>query len=197
MIEQMNFEKLSHREKHKITERIIVRYPFFNHIRSQLKHCHTFSKIAAEPECILITGVRGAGKTTLINSYAADFPRKITPEGTIVPVLKARVPAPASTKNLATELLKSLGDPNPANGSVHAQTLRLRSLLKDCEVELIMLDEFHQFIDRDSYSILYGTADWLKNLIDYTKIPVALWGLSYSSIILKANEQLLILEPQQ
>ena len=138
----------------------------------------------------MITGVRGSGKTTLINSYAAEHPRRITSEGAIVPVLKARVPSPASTKSLVTELLRALGDPNPAQGSVHVQTLRLKSLIKSCEVELIMLDEFHQFIDRDSYLILYGAADWLKNLIDETKISFALWGLSYSSIILKANEQL-------
>lgn len=189
-MELSDITKLSRLEKHKITERIIVRYPFFNHVKSQLKHCQTFSKIAAEPECILVTGVRGSGKTTLMNSYAAEHPRRITSEGSIVPVLKARTPSPASTKNLATALLKSLGDPNPATGSVNVQTLRLKSLIEDCKVELIMLDEFHQFIDRDSYSILYEMTEWLKNFIDDTKCPVALWGLSYSSIILKANEQL-------
>jgi hypothetical protein len=189
-METVDFAKFSRDEKHKITERMLIRYSFFNHIKSQLQHCQTFSKIAAEPECILITGVRGSGKTTIMNSYAADHPRIITSKGTIVPVLKARVPSPASTKNLVTELLKSLGDPNPTTGSVHVQTLRLKSLLKDCEVEMIMLDEFHQFLDQDSYSILYGMTDWLKNLIDDTKCSIALWGLGYSKYILKANEQL-------
>ena len=182
--------KLSRQEKHKIIERIVVRYPLFNHVRSQLRHCQTFSKIAAEPECALITGVRGSGKTTMLDSYAAEYPRIITSEGVIVPVLTVRVPTPASTKNLVTEFLDSLGDPNPAAGSVHAQTIRLRSLIKECKVELIMLDEFHQFLDRDSYSILYEMTDWLKNFIDKTKLPFALWGLTYSNIILKTNEQL-------
>lgn len=182
--------KLSQNEKHLMVERLIIRYPYFNHIISQLKHCKEFSKISAEPECILITGVRGAGKTTLINTIASEFPRQLTPEGTIVPILKARVPVPASPKSLVTELLDSLGDPNPTNGSATTQTMRLRKLMKDCKVELVLLDEFHHFIDRDSYSILHSAADWLKNLIEGTKCPFALWGLGYSSIILKANEQL-------
>lgn len=189
-MQKQNLSKLTKQEKHIMVERLIIRYPFFNHINSQLKHCHNFSKISAEPECILITGVRGAGKTTALNNYAMNFPRKVTSKGTIVPILKARVPVPASPKSLVTELLDSLGDPNPSNGSTTTQTKRLKKLIKDCKVEMVLLDEFHQFIDRDSYSILYGAADWLKNLIDDTKRPFALWGLSYSSVILKANEQL-------
>lgn len=190
MTKSEDIKKLPKEDKHKITENIIIRYPLFEHIKAQLQHCQTFSKISAEPECVLITGVRGSGKTTVMNSFVSDHPRKTNSEGTIVPVLSVRVPTPASTKNLVTEFLNSLGDPNPATGSVHAQTIRLRSLIKDCKVELIMLDEFHQFLDRDSYSILYEMTDWLKNFIDKTKVPIALWGLNYSNIILKTNEQL-------
>ena len=57
--------KLSRKEKHIITENIIIRYPFFEHIKAQLQHCQTFSKISAEPECILITGVKHPNRNRL------------------------------------------------------------------------------------------------------------------------------------
>lgn len=182
--------QLTKEEKHMMVERLIIRYPHFNHTKLQLNHCLNFSKISAEPECILITGERGAGKTTIMNSFASAFPRRITSEGIIVPILKGRVPAPASPKSLVTSLLDALGDPNPTKGTTTTQTIRLKKLMVECQVEMVLLDEFHQFIDRDSYAILYGAADWLKNLIDDSRCPFALFGLGYSSVILKANDQL-------
>ena len=122
-----DFMKLTKEEKHLRVERLIIRYPHFNHINLQLRHCLKFSKISAEPECVLITGNRGAGRTTIMNSFAAEYPHRITPEGIIVPILKARVPAPASPKSLVTSLLDALGDPNPTSGPTTSQTIRLKN----------------------------------------------------------------------
>jgi Bacterial TniB protein len=80
--------------------------------------------------------------------------------------------------------LKQLGDPLHDKGTTTNQTSRLYDLLKDCQVELIFLDEFHHFIDRDSDKVLKNVCDWLKNLILNTKIPIVLFGTPESEKIL-------------
>jgi hypothetical protein len=62
--------------------------------------------------------------------------------------------------------------------------------MKDCGVELIFLDEFQHFIDRDSAKVLKTVSDWLKNLILDAKVPIILIGLPESNAVFNFNSQL-------
>ncbi|HZS45372.1 MAG TPA: TniB family NTP-binding protein [Blastocatellia bacterium] len=177
-------------ERKEMIERIYINFPRLNHIKQQIEHCHFHSRIAAEPECLLITGYQGAGKTTTCRSYANRFRRESGRSGVRVPVIATAIPVPATTKSLVTKLLMALGDPAADRGTVVNQTLRLKHLLKACGVELIILDEFQHFIDRDSNLVLNTVSNWLKDLLNETNIPVVLAGMPYSDVILQANAQL-------
>jgi len=141
---------------------------------------------------MLIAGHTGAGKSTLIKWYASGFPVRILPERRIHPVLVVLVPSPATVKGLATEMLKALGDPAADKGATSSQTLRLRKYIAACEVELIILDEFQHFDDRQSKNILKTISDWLKNLLNQCNIPIVLAGMPGCESVLdqKGNEQL-------
>ena len=154
--------------------------------------CHTHAKRSNESEGILIKGETGTGKTTLVQLYMKDYPRRHTPEKTIVPVLYTRVPVPATCKSLVSRLLAAIGDPAAEKGTQISQTLRLKRFLEVCCVELFILDEFQHFQDRDSHKVLRTVSDWLKLLMDETGVPIVLVGLPYSHTILDApgNEQL-------
>ena len=97
------------------------------------------------------------------------------------------VPAPATVKNLATEMLKAIGDPAADRGTISSITLRLRKFLDDCEVELVILDEFQHFDDRHSKALLKVVSDWLKNLLNQTKVPIVLVGMPGCESVLDAN----------
>jgi Cdc6-like AAA superfamily ATPase len=187
-----NYSKMAKDMRISLVEQIFIEYPRLQKLLDVISHCHQYSKIAAEPWCSLITGWAGAGKTKLYEYYMKRFPRKITEEGTTVTVLSARIPERPSVPKLVTVLLEKLGDPAAGKGNSTIQTLRLYHLLKDCGVELIILDEFQHFVDWDSLKILKSVSDWLKNLIDETKVPVILIGMPYSDIVLGAvgNSQL-------
>ena len=116
----------------------------------------------------------------------------VTEKVTIVPVLYATVPVPATCKSLVTALLTAIGDPAAERGSQISQTLRLKRYMEACKVELLILDEFQHFQDRDSLKVLKTVSDWLKVLMDETGVPIVLAGLPYSHTILDAenNEQL-------
>jgi hypothetical protein len=106
------------------------------------------------------------------------------------------IPSPATEKGMVTKMLNEIGDPLAETGSKSVQTIRLMRLIEKCEVELIILDEFQHFIDRDSEKVLRTVADSLKVLIQDTGVPLVLLGLNggsyanHSEKIFDANPQL-------
>lgn len=186
------FGKLSKKERLALIERVFIQYPRLKKLRAKIEFCREFSRTAAEPECMLISGTKGAGKTTLIDWYASDFPILESAEKRIIPVLVVTVPSPATVKGLGSAMLEAIGDPAADKGSVSSITLRLRRYIKDCEVELIILDEFQHFDDRHSPWISKIVSDWLKNLINETRRPIVLVGMPGCESVLenKGNDQL-------
>ena len=170
--------------------KIRIFHPELSEITEKLANCHKRARLRPEPPCMIVTGLQGVGKTTLYESYAERYPRVETDEGTIVPCLTAMIPVPATVSGLVSEILDALGDPAPELGNIPNRTLRLRRLLKNCKTEIIFLDEFQHVIDRDLERVLKTTADWLKILLNNTRIPVVLLGMPSCTIILEANPQL-------
>ena len=181
------------REKIEAANQIHARYPLFDRILEDIYECHCSpeTNVYSDPDCLLLMGEAGAGKTTIYKTYAQNFPRQETDEGSIVPIVYTPIPVPATVKGLVEAILKKLGDPLYNKGTTTNQTSRAYDLLAACKVELIVLDEFHHFIDRESQRVLRNVCDWLKNLILNTKIPVVLFGLPESKRILEFdNSQL-------
>ncbi|KIM00560.1 TniB NTP-binding protein [Paramagnetospirillum magnetotacticum MS-1] len=148
------------------------------------------SGIAAEPSCLLATGLSGSGKSTIAKALVHGHPAIETEFRRTMPVLMIDVPAAATAKGLATSLLAAMKDNNYARGSVASQTERIYRLIRECEVRLLILDEFQHLIDEDKRKIIQTSADWLKSLINMTKVPVLLLGIHKSQRILDYNEQL-------
>jgi hypothetical protein len=188
--ERTNIASFTEDQRIETIERVIISFPRLAGIREKIDYCRRHSKIAAEPECLLITGSTGAGKTTLCREYVGRFPRRPSKAGITVPVLSASIPVPATVKSLVTRLLFALGDPLADRGTVVNQTMRLHRLIGECQVEIILLDEFQHFIDRDSNHILLTVSNWLKELLNETNIPMILIGMPYSDVILQSNAQL-------
>jgi DNA transposition AAA+ family ATPase len=190
--DRTKYKKMPIEDRMQLIETLYVHFPRNEVALKSIHSCHKHAKRSKESEGILIQGNTGAGKTTLVKLYMKDYPRKHTAEKTMVPVLYASVPVPATCKSLVTELLTAIGDPAAEKGSQIVQTLRLRRYLDACCVELLILDEFQHFQDRDSHKVLKTVSDWLKLLMDETGVPIVLTGLPYSHTILDAdgNEQL-------
>jgi hypothetical protein len=170
-------------------ESILIEHPQFTELLTKMEHCRTFSKIARDLECLLAIGEAGTGKTRAIEHYMKAHPRQMTESGTVIPVLSSVVPVPASYHTLAYQLLVDLGDPVP-NGSTAQKTRRLVELMKDCRVELLIIDEVNHLLDKESGRILKTPCDWLKNLMNATNIPVVLFGTPGAGKVIEDNPQL-------
>lgn len=169
----------------------LIHYPRFKELHEEIRLCQRLSKIAGEPQCMSLEGRTGAGKSTLVKTYVQHFPASETKTGRRMPVLYLEVPSPVGIRDLASAALKRLGDPACVRGTRAALALRLIALIQECEVELVILDDFHHLIDKETHHILAQVSDWLKYLIKETGVPFLVVGIEgHVEVILQANPQL-------
>lgn len=155
-----------------------------------------------EPECLVIIGDTGTGKTTLIENFVQSRPRVEHPEVTEVPVLNVEVPAKCSVKMLAALMLRKLGSLYWNRGDEVDRTDQLVTLIKACKVRMIIIDEVNHLADRGAEKSHYHIGDWIKQLIRSSRLPVVLAGTPAAEILWNTNEQLadrfreqIVLEP--
>lgn len=166
-------------------ESILLTYPLWNDLLQEIDYCRTHSTLSAEPLCMFIGGATGSGKTTLQRCYKEMV---ASTELNSVPVLMVRAPARGTEKKLVTAMLRSIGDPGAQFGSVDAQTTRLRKLMDDFKVEIVLIDEFQQFVDRDNFRVLQNQCDWVKDLIDNSRRAFVFSGMPWAVDILQKSE---------
>jgi TniB protein len=108
----------------------LIRYPRFKELHEEIERCQQLSRLAGEPHCIALEGVTGAGKSTLVKSYAQSFQRSETADGARLPVLYLEVPSPATVKGVAAAMLMQLGDPGATKGTLWSMNERVILFIK-------------------------------------------------------------------
>lgn len=185
-----NLQQLSVREKLAYIENIRIWYPRVRTLYEAVAHIHDFNKLSAEPQCLMVVGPTGVGKSTLLRSYTATHPRQPRPEADRLPILEVTVPARPTIRNFVTRLLLAVGDPLADKGTVGAMENRLLRFMKRCEVEMLVVDDLQHFVDRDSDRVLHDISNWLKNLVKETHTACVIAGLPEAEKVLNANPQL-------
>jgi hypothetical protein len=169
----------------------LVRYPRFNELHEDIRLCQEMSRLAGEPQCMVLEGMTGTGKTTLIQAYVGAFSRYETSDGTKIPIFYMETPSPVTVKGMAARMLEVMGDPAAHRGSLWSMNARLIRFIQACEVQLVILDDFHHLIDKDTDRVLETVSDWLKVLIKETNVPFLVVGIEgVVDRILQANQQL-------
>lgn len=176
-------------ENFTLRDEIILHSSFCNAVRL-ISSAHQKYRTTKVVEWHTITGQSGSGKTTLINYYHSHFPSVETREKRISPVIVVNTPGSPSVKDLSEAILASLGDPNPTSGAPSNKRSRILVLLKKCEVELILMDEFQHFADTGRVKVAANAAEWLKVLCNEAKLPVIFFGLPRCVRVAAINNQL-------
>ena len=175
-----------------------VRYPEFNTAIARIESCLENSPHLPEPECLLLTGLTGMGKTTVCSRILRKYESSVSDRQTKHQVVYSAVPKSAAQNNvtgakaLAKVLLRTLGEEVAFLGGRNRafddwSSLLYRQLL-NCSTALIILDEFQHLVHGSN--VTYFTADWIKELTNETRIPVVLCGLPECRTLVDLNSQL-------
>lgn len=167
-----------------------IQYPMHVEALKRIELLHQRSRASGYAGGLLLTGYTGSGKSTVKKEYAAKFPSRDTADRTHIPVLCVDTPTAPTAKSLAEAILIALGDPMSYRGTAEQKTQRIYHLFKLCKVELLIIDEFQQFLEYGRSHEVCRVTDWLKNLLNNANVPVVLMGLPYSDQVLKLNVQL-------
>ena len=185
------YSTMSKEDKYKKIKGMRILYPRFKRGLDLIERCRQSTTNSRDPQCLLITGSSGTGKSSIFEAYKSMHDKTVYEESrTKKVILSAEIPSPTTIMSFLEALLEELGDPFPTNGSKGNKHLRLIRLIKDCGVELIMLDEFQHFVHPENRKINYDVSDCFKSLVNQTKVPVVLFGLSESRLVIDCNPQL-------
>lgn len=168
---------------------MIIEHPEFTRAVREVASLHKRWVDCGIAGALLIVGQSGCGKSTLLKYYLERFPRVRSARKTRIPVLRVPTPEAPTVKSFSEACLVALGDIAAARGSAAVKTQRIIHFIKECEVDLILVDEFHHFCDSNSQERRRVT-DWLKNLLNECNKPIVLFGLPRAISALYANEQL-------
>lgn len=149
--------------------------------------CHkTFGR---NPKSMLIVGPSGAGKSTIAKEYLKCNPPRHESERTVRPVAYGALSSRTSVKGMLTTMLKAVGDQAPTQGTTDSMLLRLCTLITNCGIEMMILDEIHHVLPEHTAAKTQQAADLIKGLTDETGIPFVLVGLPDAVRLLQAQRR--------
>lgn len=149
---------------------------------------HQASRAAEKGMGIAILGPSGVGKTTILKEYIRLHDERATAR-TSKAIVFVEVPSTPTPKSLGTAVLEAMGDQFAHRGSAEEKLFRIVKLLTGLKVELVIFDEVQHLVERRR-TPTGATTDWLKNLLNASKVAVVLAGLKRAQDLLLANEQL-------
>jgi lysozyme family protein len=193
--EPKQWRNLTERQRYNLIEAILIKHRGFTTLIDEIDYCARFTNEieAVSPPCLAILGETGAGKTRLIEAWLkqSGLRRSETPQGSVIPYLYVSVPTKASIKGTASAFLHTLGDPNPGRGTQWNMVTRLHNFIKECRVQMIFVDEFQHIVDKETKRVLHAVADFLKDIINQTRVPMILIGRAgEAEPVLNVNPQL-------
>lgn len=156
----------------------------------RIAETHHYSRENQTSDGLLIKGVSGVGKSTILRHYESQFPRQQDSSGTHIPALFVQTPSSPSVKSIAHAILVSLGDPMAHRGTSTEKTEKIIGYLNRCKVEVLLLDEFHHCIYVTTASAFREVTDWLKNMMNRTHCALVLAGLPEAADVVRSNSQL-------
>lgn len=170
-----------------------IEYPRSKEILSLLKDNLNRPK-KARMNSLLIVGDSNIGKTTIISRFLDENKpyQSIAEDGCAIPikpVIKALAPTKADEKSLYMAILESFMTPHNPNDTIARLKHQLYSLMHECNVSMIIIDEFHH-LQSGTAMQQRNVLNAIKNISNHFMIPIVAVGMIESVSLLSADPQL-------
>lgn len=172
-------------------ERLIVDHTAFADAKAHLIRLSDRAYKLKDPGGLVLLGESGTGKDSLIEQMklvlgaagVIDVDRR-----RLIVVHTAAVP---SIGDFITQMLEQVGYAFAKMGNADNHDRReilIRALL-ECQVQLILVNEFQQVVEGSRSKLGHSVTDWFKRLYDETHIPMAFMGTPLVRKAIEINEQ--------
>jgi len=154
----------------------------------------------SEPRHVILIGDSGCGKSTLLDLIRAEHPAKedcfqlgIRMQQT---VLTLSLPSTITPRSMAIAMLRSLGDQSALNGTCQELTERLIHYIRQCNVQVIFLDEFQHLLAlgrgnaQGANQRLLTARNWIKSVIVATHVTFVLMGMPDTLALIDQEPQM-------
>jgi energy-coupling factor transporter ATP-binding protein EcfA2 len=173
-----------------MTQEMHVHHPTFIRalleIKDQVRICEQLKKGSG----LLVLAPSGSGKSHLSRYLKRLWPDDHEGWKSKVPVVSFSLPSVMTKRSIAVELLRSI---QPAAGVTQKdQSLesRIQTLLSHIGTRVIVIDNVHDITARRKAGGIKDIGDWIRDLIDNSKILVVLLGAPSAKEIIQRNPQL-------
>jgi Cdc6-like AAA superfamily ATPase len=146
--------------------------------------------MGGEPEHLMVIGDTGVGKSRLLQKFAKKFPPVHHDTYTELPVVYVEVPSNCTPKKLLSEILATMGSPFAGRGDASQLTRQLKTLVGQCKVRMVLLDEANHLVERGTNKSFFQMADALKELANTSNLTLVVAGVAQTRALIEANDQL-------
>ncbi|RRJ82595.1 TniB family NTP-binding protein [Aestuariirhabdus litorea] len=132
----------------------------------------------------------GGGKTTMIEAVGENF--QPIDKGTYVerPVVIFSIPPRPGIISTGMVILDAMGAHYPRNATTRDISKILLIQIINCKTRILIIDESQEMVERGTQKQHRELADWLKWLMNETKVSIVMVGLPILTRLLDSNSQL-------
>lgn len=163
-------------------DRRVVQHPDLDAAVRGIKSCIKASFASRAPECCMLLGDGGMGKTTI----AKMIMRALKPQTIVendceidtMPAFYMSLPSGGRMSDVTEAMLTKLNDANPMVGSGYSKERRIASHLTRCGTVIVFVDEIHNLslIQRRDPMAGQNINAWLKGLFNIEGPVICLLG---------------------
>ncbi|MFT6915605.1 MAG: energy-coupling factor transporter ATP-binding protein EcfA2 [Motiliproteus sp.] len=164
-----------------------VEHPALTQVLEDFERLRANRRLGGEQQCMLLTGDTGSGKSHLINHYKERFQRRQVGDVMTCPLLVSRIPSKLDLEQTMIQLLHDMGQFGSEFRKRRTRDIGLTEslvkLLRLCETELIIINEFQELIEFKSAKDQQSIANRFKYISEEASVPIVIVGMPWAEQI--------------
>lgn len=169
---------------------VYVPYPRAKAVLSEVDHL-VHGERSERPECLLIVGEPGVGKSTVLDVVERTYPCSVNEATKLTqrPVVRVNVPGDIDLRYFYQRILKKLQIPFGESDRPSSLGASLHQGLVDAETRVLIVDELHNFFITGPQTLAMHMAV-LRDLTNTPKVSLLCAGTNLAENCIKADAQL-------